>query len=254
MNDKQVMELYYRLESIKSVDFKSPPPIQDETTAFYYFLDNGKLTIKLKQYCSSVEEAQNIVDNFLRSWEIDDAVRNLGCRFKFKLYDAKIIDPNNPNVFIIYSQGINYKAGGSGEIKFIYPCYPNPPNLFNISQDVITLWQRYEEYINNREPLQPMAYACLTFIIYLAGNKKNAEKKFRIDIGVLKKLGELTAETRGDKKTVRKFKSGVSPRPLSPIEIEWIKAALMAIIRRVGEINTAPSLPIITMHDLPKLP
>lgn len=254
MNDKQVVELYYRLETIKTVDFKSPPPIEGGTTSFTYSINNGILTIKLEQPCSSVEEAQNLVDDFLRSWEIDDAVRNGGCRFKFKLYDAKIIDHNNPNTTIIYTQGINLKCGGSGEIKFIYPCYPNPPNLFKISPDVITLWQRYEVYLNNHEPIQSMANACRTFIISLAGNKKNAEKKFRIDIGVLRKLGELTSENRGDKKTVRKFKSGISPRPLSPIENEWIKAALMAIIRRVGEIDAAASLPIITMNDLPKLP
>jgi hypothetical protein len=253
MNDKQVVELYYRLETIKTVDFKSPPPITGETTPFYYFLDNGKLTIKLKQHCSSVDEAQKIVDDFLRSWEIDDAVRNGGCRFKFKLYDAKIIDPNNPNARIIYTQGINLKLGGSGEIKSIEPLYPNPPNLFKISPDVITLWQRYEVYLNNHEPIQSMANACRTFLISLAGNKKNAGQKFRIDIGVLRKLGELSSENRGDKKNVRKFKSGISPRPLSPIENEWIKAALMAIIRRVGEIDAAASLPIITMNDLPEL-
>jgi hypothetical protein len=253
MNDKQVVELYYKLKTIESVNFKSPPPIEDETDSFNYSLNNGKLTIKFKQPCSSVEEAKNLIDDFLRSWEIDDALRNGGRRFKFELYDAKIIDPNNPNATIIYTQGINFTLGGSGELNFIYPCYPNPPNLFKISPDVITLWQRYEEYLNNHEPLQSMANACRTFIISLTGNKKAAENKFSIDIGVLRKLGELTAESRGNKKNVRKFKSGVSPRPLSPIEIEWIKAALMAIIRRVGEIDAAASLRIITMNDLPKL-
>jgi hypothetical protein len=98
-----------------------------------------------------------------------------------------------------------------------------------------------------------MAYSCLTFFLYLAGNKKTAAERFKIDIKILSKLGELTAETRGDKKTARKFKTGISPRPLSGSEIEWIKATLMAIIRRVGEINNVASLTMITMNDLPKL-
>lgn len=254
MKNSQVIELYYRLETIKTVDFKAAPPIEGETTAFNYSLNNGKLTIKLKQHCSSVEEAQNLVDDFLRSWEIDDAIRNSRKRIEFVFDNVKIIDPNNPNNIIIYTGGVSLKIGGSGEMKSIYPRYPSPPNFFKISPDVQTLWQRYEGYLNNHEPLQSMANACRTFPISLAGNKKNAAQKFAIDIKVLNKLGELTAENRGDKKSVRKFKSGVSPRPLSPIENEWIKAALMAIIRRVGEIDAAASLPIITMHDLPKLP
>ncbi|MBU4230908.1 MAG: hypothetical protein L6277_15455 [Desulfobacterales bacterium] len=138
MKNSQVIELYYRLESIKTVDFKSPPPIEEEETSFNYSLNNGILTIKLKQPCSSVEEAHNLVDDFLRSWEIDDAIRNGRCRCEFKLYDAKIIDPNNPNNIIIYSHGGVSVGGGSSDIKTTYPRYPNPPKFFKISPDVIT--------------------------------------------------------------------------------------------------------------------
>jgi hypothetical protein len=253
MNDKQVVELYYRLESIKAVDFKSPPPIEGETTSFCYFLDNGKLTIKLKPPCSSVEDAQNLVDNFLRSWEMDDAIRNGRCRFKFKLYDAKIIDPNNPNATIIYTQGINLKLGVSGEIKFIEPLYPDPPNIFKITPDVLTLWQRYEGYLENHEPLQSMGYFCFSLLKFRAGSPKKAEKLYLIHFKVLKKLSELTS-TKGDEKTARKIDHGSSFDPLSAIEIEWIQATTKTIIRRVGEIDAAPSLPVITMNDLPKLP
>jgi len=239
MKDRQVIELYYRLKIIETIDFKSPPPIEGETASFYYFLNNEKLTIKLKQHCSSVEEGQNLVDYFLRSWELDDAIRNGRRRFEFELYDAKIIDPKNPNTTIVYSQGVSLRIGGSGKVKFIYPCYPDPPVFFRITPDVIDLWDRYERYLNNNEPLQSMAYSCLTFIEKCAVNRKNAAKYYKIDYKVFDIIGNFTGETRGDKKTVRKFKRDVSPRPLSPIENEWIRAALMAIIRRVGEINIA---------------
>jgi hypothetical protein len=51
MNDKQVVELYFKLKTSETDDLKSPPPIEGKTTSFCYFLDNGKLTIKLKQPC-----------------------------------------------------------------------------------------------------------------------------------------------------------------------------------------------------------
>lgn len=252
MKNSQVIELYYRLERIKTVDFKSPPPIKGETTPFYYFLDNGKLTIKLKQHCSSVEEAHNLVDDFLRSWEIDDAIRNGRKRIKFVFDDVKIIDPNNPNNIIIYSHGGITVSGGSLNIISAYPCYPNPPVFLKVSPDVLTLWQRYEGYLENHEPLQSMGYFCFSLLKFRAGSLEKAEKIYRIHFKVLKKLSELTS-TKGDEKTARKIDHGSSFEPLSAIEIEWIQATTKTIIRRVGEINTA-SLPVITMNDLPKLP
>jgi hypothetical protein len=257
MKNERVIELYYQLGTIKTVDFKSPPPVEGETTSFNYLLSNGKLTIRLKQYCSSVEEAHNLVDNFIRSWELDDAIRNGRRRIKFDLYDAKIIDLHNPNAIIIFTKGLSLKLGGSAEIKFIEPCYPPPPYLFKISADVLTLWQRYEGYIENHEPLQSMAYFCLTFLLSNSGTPKKGQKKlqlveeiFKIEFGVLKKLSELTS-IKGDLKTGRKF--GSSTIPLTAAESEWIIAAVRAIISRVGEINSNPSLSIITMNDLPKL-
>ncbi|MBI4643263.1 MAG: hypothetical protein HY743_05935 [Deltaproteobacteria bacterium] len=140
----------------------------------------------------------------------------------------------------------------SGEIKFVETIYPNPPNFFKISPDALTLWQRYEGYLNNREPLQSMGYFCFSLLKFRAGGLKNAEKMYRINFEVLKKLSELTS-TKGDEKTARKFESVISLGPLSAVENEWIKTAVRIIIRRVGEIDNAPSLPIITMNDLPKL-
>ncbi|MBU4230909.1 MAG: hypothetical protein L6277_15460 [Desulfobacterales bacterium] len=80
-------------------------------------------------------------------------------------------------------------------------------------------------------------------------NLKRAKEIYRIDPKVLTKLSELTS-TKGDEKTGRKFKSA---GPLIAMEIRWIEATIKTIIRRVGEIDTAASLPIITMNDLPKL-
>ena len=118
---------------------------------------------------------------------------------------------------------------------------------------MLKLWHYYEVYLENPELLQCIVYSCLTFIEKDAVDRKNAANKYKIDYKVFDKIGHLTGENRSYRETVRKYKRNVSPCPLSLIEIEWIKAALMAIIRRVGEINTAPSLPIITMNDLPNL-
>jgi hypothetical protein len=261
MKNEQVIELYYNLKCIEGIEFESPPPIEGETTLFNYSLDNGKLIIKLKQHCSSIEEGKKLVTNFLSSWELDDALNNGRRRFEFIYHNSKIIDSDNPNALIHYGQ-VCLKLGVSGELKVIYPSYPNHPKLFKASPDALTLWQRYEGYLENTEPLQSMAYFCLTLLEFRAGDrdkeskKKNREKAaemYHIDLEFLNKIGRLTSQCKGTEETARKLKSGISPQPLTAREIEWIKAALKAIIRSVGEINAAPSLPTITMNELPQL-
>ena len=69
----------------------------------------------------------------------------------------------------------------------------------------------------------------------------------------MQKLGELTSE-RGDAMTARKYAPRVPPlHPLTPQEEEWIRAALRAIIRRIGMIGTGVAFGPLTMGDLPQL-
>jgi hypothetical protein len=114
------------------------------------------------------------------------------------------------------------------------------------------MWHRYVGYLEQHEPLQSMAYFCFTVLEWSAGGGKNklkkAGKKYNMNEKVLKKLSELSS-TRGDEKTARK---AAPLAPLSPKEVEWIKAAILVIIRRVGELKSS-SLQLIEMGDLPDL-
>jgi hypothetical protein len=66
-------------------------------------------------------------------------------------------------------------------------------------------------------------------------------------------LGRLASET-GDATTARK--AVAAARPLTPKEAQWLETAVIAIIRRIGEVvaaGSAASLPQLTMADLPTL-
>ena len=95
-----------------------------------------------------------------------------------------------------------------------------------------------------------MAYFCLSFLEAKAGSRKQAAKQYRIDKKLLNMLGRL-ASTKGDKLTARKVDPGTILTPLTATQISWLEAVVKAIIQRVGEIDSDPSLPVITMHDLP---
>ena len=95
-----------------------------------------------------------------------------------------------------------------------------------------------------------MAYFCLTLVERTAGRRKQAAHKYSISEKILNKLG-LWANEKGDTATARKFRE--NSRPLTKAEEAWIKAAVEALIRRMGEYDPTALLKQITMNDLPKL-
>ena len=83
--------------------------------------------------------------------------------------------------------------------------YPTPPDHFQVSPDVETLWRRYEGYVQGREPLPGMAYGCQSFIEkMLARGRDDAAQKYHIEREVLRKLGDLHSH-RGNLTSRRKL-------------------------------------------------
>lgn len=78
-----------------------------------------------------------------------------------------------------------------------------------------------------------MTYLCLSYLEGLAGSRREASIKYKIDFEVLKRLGDLSSE-RGDKLSARKGKSN-SFLPITDDEKVWIENIVKKIIRRIGE-------------------
>jgi hypothetical protein len=255
MRDPHVVSLRYRLETDKTVTFENPPSIERETNEFVAQLENGILTFRMKEHYPSVKAAREVVDKFLRAWELDVALPFGIGEMWFVYEDAHLIDrdpppPGSPKV-VSEPVTINMVLELSATDHLIRHKYPEPPERFRISPDVETLWHRYEGYLDGQEPLLSMAYFCLTLLEARAGSRGNAASKYAIEIDVLGKLGEPTS-TRGDEKIARKA------NPLDNLKNEektWINAAIKMVIRRIGEYEYDPtaSLPMIKMADLPPL-
>jgi hypothetical protein len=118
------------------------------------------------------------------------------------------------------------------------------------------MWNRYVRYAKGKEPLQGMAYFCLTVVESVAPDnsahrRKDAGKHYNIEKTVLDTLGNLTA--KGDPNTARKVEKGQPYRPLSDIRRVWIDSAIKAIIRRVIDQSAGISGPQLSMKDLPPL-
>lgn len=256
MRDPHVVALRYLLDTHESVTFGNPPPVEFENNTFRVRLHNGVARLEPKEHFSSVESARGMADDFVHAWELDAALHIGRKEIHFAFQDAEVVDRDPPaagsaQVSTLKATGMAALAGLL-TVHVTRPTYPNPPALFKLSPDVETLWQRFEGYLNGREPLPSMAYFCLTLIQAKAGGRNGAARLYRIAKDVLDKLGELTSR-RGDARIARKFQQGGGLTPLTASEKGWIEAAVRVVIRRVGEIDSDPTLREITMEDLPRL-
>ena len=256
MRDPHVVSLKYHLETAPENIFHNPSPIEQETNQFSLRLSDDTLVLYMKKHYTSEHTAKIAVADYLRSWEIDMALRLRLRTVNFVFQHAEVIDRNPlPPVASNESdtpRNMYVATSVLASLRVTCPRYPVPPQHFLVTPDVEALWRRYEGYLNQREPLLSMAYFCLTVIESSAGDRKEAAKKYSIDQAVLKKLGEL-ASTRGDRNTARKYKPNVHQRDLTQDEVEWIKACIEAMIRRVAEQHSPNQQSILTMGDLPKL-
>lgn len=257
MNDPHVVALHYRIETPETVTYDSPPAVEEETPQFTARLTEGRATVTLKEHFATAEAARELVDPYLRAWELAAALQFGRVELCFVFERPDIIDRNPTPGTITGAVCFLASASLSGTaiVRTIRREYPAPPQGFVVSLDAETLWHRYEGYTEGREPLLSMAYFCLTLLEARAGSRLNAVRLYGIHKNALNKLGELTA--LGDVQTARKIDQQGKSRPLTAQETIWVQAAVRALIRRVGEAEwasrTGAQLRQITMVDLPKV-
>ena len=133
--------------------------------------------------------------------------------------------------------------------------YPPPPSGVTLDPDdpdVLTMFHRYQGYLEQREQLTGMAYFCLTMLEknFKQDRRKKAARKYAIAFRVLNDVGYLT-DKKGGRASARKA-DGIDT-DLTSQEINFLESATKAMIRRVGEVALHPeqSHPQITMLDLP---
>lgn len=253
MRDPHVESLRYRLQPDGTWEYVNAPRLEGMTGDFRYALDNGALTLHLKTHYATVEEARASVAGFLFVWELDSALRFGRGAVRFVYEDAQLIDripppPGTSEFYVTGTSSISFV--GDVSIRVTKGAYPEPPSNMKFTPDLETLWIRYDGYRAKREPLSAMAYFCLTVLETSAGNRAEAAKQYNIDVDVLRKIGEFTAN-RGDGATARKMRPNLVP--YTPLEIGWIDEAIRMIIRRVAQIGAGAPCAKVTMNDLPVL-
>jgi len=272
MTDPHVECLRYRLTVDETYGrFENPPPLEHGTDAYQMRLESGVLTVEMKEHHATVESAKERVDNDLRAWELDAALSrdHTWLRFDYDPSGARVIDrdpsPLQPGSDAVGVGAIKLGmlvAAGIGHCEPpVFKEYPKPPEMFEASLNVEGLFRRYERAVwFDGTQMLSFGYVCLSYLEGTTGLKgyqgarDEVVKRYRIERGVLNKLGDLVSE-RGGLEEARKLDAGATLIPLTPEENAWVRAAIKMLIRRKAEYdhdpNAAESLPVITMSDLP---
>jgi hypothetical protein len=272
MSYPHVARLVYRLKTDGTRTFEDPPKVERQTDAFYFRLEDDTLYVSLREHHETAESAREPVEKYLRGWEISAALQYGGKRELWFEFDrAEVLDlteyplppPGTPQV--VRLSGALMASGGvlSATAHVTSRRYPDPPDDFTVSDDVEVMWTLYDRYRQNRERLLTMASSCLSWLEFRAqqndptgtrSKREKAAQQYNIDIDVLRKLGDFTANL-GIGVEARKVHRGSKLRNPNHSERKWIEAAIKRIIRRVGEHAADPkkAWPKITMSDLPQL-
>jgi hypothetical protein len=262
MTRLSVKSLEYDIRVRPEAQFQSKSPKRWDTPAGTVEMANNSATVRLHDQFATLEEAHSAVGPYLRVWGIWAGLWAERGEVSFERPRA------------VFTNGqIATTSCSDTRLRFSVAVavlnYPDPPIGFMVTPDVETLWHRYSRHLDGREPLQSMAYFCLTMLCGLAGSRQTIPQVYNIEKEVIDVLGDLVSEL-GDDLTGRKVKRDrwnsqhykrVDPqrRPLTTQEIRWIEATVRRLICRVGERayeqanKMTAGLPMVSMMDLPSL-
>jgi hypothetical protein len=256
MRDPHVERLYFQIGSAEHVSYDRPEPLTFDNDLGRFECHDGRLVVAPEAHFTDPDDARVVVEPFLRGWEIDsDLDGNIGTiRFKYLRADVVDRDPPPPgaSVTIAAKAGSIGISGAAATGHVTRRKYPRPPTSFRASADVQQAYNRWLAYRHSQEPLLSMAYFVLTILEAGAGGRDRAAQLLAVDEKVLANVGRLSS-TRGDPGTARKAAKAGTFQPLTPVETNWLEAAIPRLIRRLGEREAGAALEQIRMADLPLL-
>lgn len=258
MNDPFVANLTYDLKLSNDLEFLEPTAETAELQGFSLKLEDGILTVTMKDAFSTEAEARNFVEPYLRSWELDIFFDEGRKKFWFEFSRSEIIDREpdeaNGSKDIYAGVGEFVIAGHSITATVTKRRYPHFQSRLKYSPGVRSLVNRFEGYLRGSEPLLGMAYFCFSLLQQSADGRKKMSSKYTISTDVLDHFGKLTSE-HGDESQARKIDSSATLRPLDGRQTEWVIQATKAFIRRKAEydFDSSCTYPLIDFNSLPPL-
>ena len=252
MNDPHVVALIYQVEHGRSVDYSKAKPLDHKEAGFRIKVKDGLVRFEFKDHYAMEEAARAAIEDYIREWEFAAGLCGGPGYFRLRFDCAEIEDRDpTPGVVELYggTSRISFTTS-KGRLLVSPPRYPPPPSGVRLSADVESMYDRYIGHLQDKEPLEGMAYFCLTVLEALfKGVRKEAAKRYNISRNVLNKIGELSSR-RGCRKA-----EGMKESPLTDQERRFLEEATKAMIYRAAEKahNPDSDLRKITLSDFPRV-
>ena len=154
MSDPHVVALMYQVRHNESVDYSKALPLVVDEPGFRIEVKNGTAVFKMKEHYATEEDARRAVDPFVRNWEFEaDLERGFGS-FRLEFDSAEIIDRRPTQGAVRIRASI--KSGVPvvcAKLRVQPPSFPTPPSIIDSDHpDVQTLYQRYKNFCQGKEP------------------------------------------------------------------------------------------------------
>ena len=166
MNDPHVVALNYVIVHGDSIDYSEAEPLCRDEPGFRLTVEDRKARFAFKEHHASEEHAREAVAEYIRVWQFDAALRyGNPDAFRLVFERAEIVDRNPTPGEVRLSGKLTVNAGvGTARLTTVVRQYPSPPSDIALSTDAETMHQRYMGYRGKHEPLQSMAYFCLSML------------------------------------------------------------------------------------------
>jgi hypothetical protein len=251
MNDPHVKSLFYRIKHSDNIDYDKAPLLELPEPKFTIHIEYESARIDMRDHYAAVQDARDVVEPFLRLWELTAALNRNPGEWEFVYDRANVID-RNPTEGVVSPAHVSVSdAVYPPSIQSSHQSYPPPPVGMARDAAVDFMFYRYCMWREGRTTLTDAANCCLTMLEFQAGNRMTASHRYGVSSKVLNKLGLLLA-TKGGITEARKGKAAHAN--FTPAERQWITKLIPILIRRAAEVAFDPAArPEITMADLPPL-
>ena len=92
MNDPHVVALVYKIEHDSSVDHSEAEPVDHEEERFRVRIEDRHVRVEMNQHHATEDAARRLVEPYICSWELDEALRHRPGSFKLKFARPEIVD------------------------------------------------------------------------------------------------------------------------------------------------------------------
>ena len=245
MNDPHVTALVYVVEHDGSSDYSRAETVEIEHKAFRLRLEDGEARFELKEHVPTRQQAQQVVQPFIRQWELSASFERGPGTFTLKFERDEIIDRNPTlGVILVSANPASFEFSVSTPKVTVIRQYPQPPpdrQMDIDNPDVRSMLHRYIGYRQGRETLPSMAYFC--YSVFTGGQTRNAPfvaKKHKISKKMLSDV-RMLASTKGGH-AARK-KTGTN-QVLDQGETRFLEKAVAAMITRAAMVAADPNQPM----------